>query len=142
MAQRRDVSAARRAAGFTLLEVMVVVVIIGLLATVTVTVVMGRVEKAKRDLCKATLKDMEKGVELFKLDHGRYPRSIGELASPPKGGTTRYLTDAEPLDPWKHPIQYVPAGGDEKPFELRSLGADGQEGGSGDDADLSNRDPR
>ncbi|MBI5367808.1 MAG: type II secretion system major pseudopilin GspG [Planctomycetes bacterium] len=145
MSRPRLFAPARSAGGFTLLEVMVVVVILGVLATITVTALASRAAKAKVEICKTKLKGVEEAIELYKLDYGKYPDKMEDLSNPPakKNGEKpdSYLRGAEtPTDPWGNDFKYAKPGAGGKPFEVRSLGADGNEGGSGEDGDLVNWD--
>jgi general secretion pathway protein G len=126
--------------GFTLLELMVVIVIIGLLATVVVVNVVGRVEKAKVDITKTKMKEIEKAIDLFKLDNNRLPNSLDELMHRPpdvdywpQGG---YLKE-KPLDAWNREFEYRTGEG-HKGYIIISYGADGQPGGEGNNADITN----
>ena len=137
----------RKRAGFTLVEVMVVVVIIGLLATVVVINVLPAQDRAMVEKAGADIAVLEQAVETYRLDNLTFPRTedgLQALVSPPaslnrperyrQGGYVRRLPD----DPWGNPYQYRQPGRDNRPFEIISLGADGQEGGEGNDADISN----
>ena len=137
----------RKRAGFTLVEVMVVVVIIGLLATVVVINVLPAQDRAMVEKAGADIAVLEQAVETYRLDNLTFPRSedgLQALVAPPaslnrperyrQGGYVRRLPD----DPWGNPYQYRQPGRDNRPFEIISLGADGQEGGEGNDADISN----
>jgi general secretion pathway protein G len=137
----------RKRAGFTLVEVMVVVVIIGLLATVVVINVLPAQDRAMIEKAGADIAVLEQAVETYRLDNLTFPRTedgLQALVAPPaslnrperyrQGGYVRRL----PEDPWGNPYQYRQPGRDNRPFEIISLGADGQEGGEGNDADISN----
>ena len=137
----------RKRAGFTLVEVMVVVVIIGLLATVVVINVLPAQDRAMVEKATADIAVLEQAVETYRLDNLTFPRTedgLQALVAPPAslnrperyrlGGYVRRLPD----DPWGNPYQYRQPGRDNRPFEIISLGADGQEGGEGNDADISN----
>jgi general secretion pathway protein G len=135
----------RRRRGFTLIEVMVVVVILGLLAGLIVPQIFGRVGEARVTAARTQMELFAVALDGYRLDTGRYPTSSQGLAAlwtaptaPPIPTTWRgpYLRKPVPNDPWGHPFQYVgPAAGSEQ-FTLRSLGRDGAIGGRGDDADL------
>lgn len=142
---RRRFGPAVAAAGFTLLEVMVVVVILGILATITVTQLSSRAGQARVSICRTKLKGMEEAVEMFKLDYGKYPDKIEDLINPPPDaqGNKRdsYLRgDQTPNDPWNHPFIYNRPGSGGKAYEILSYGANGDAGGTGEDADISNWD--
>ena len=131
----------RRAAGFTLVEMMVVIVIIGILATVVIVNISGHADKAKVNATQALLKIVGNQLEAFKLNHNRYPQNLMDLVVMPpyvdikdwpRGG---YFIDP-PLDGWGHEFIYRPQGSGTNPFDLMSLGEDGKEGGEGPAADL------
>jgi general secretion pathway protein G len=136
--------------GFTLLEVLVVVFILGILAALVAPRFMGRTEDAKVTEAKVQIRNFETALKLFKLDNGFYPateQGLEALIEPPTVGreagnfrTGGYLErNRIPLDPWGTPYIYASPGltGD---FDILSLGADGQEGGDGHDADIHNWD--
>ncbi|MEQ3724098.1 type II secretion system major pseudopilin GspG [Alcanivorax sp.] len=134
--------AKRAMSGFTLLEIMVVVAIIGLLAAVIVPNVIGQGEAAKVDLTKANMGKIVQQLDLYKFNNGSYPTSEeglnGLVERPnsarkwPDGG---YLPKV-PLDAWNNDYVYI-SPGVEGPFDLLSMGADGVEGGEGSDADIN-----
>ncbi len=132
------------AAGFTLLELLVVVVIIGLLAGFVAPRYFGQVGKSEMAVAKAQIDALEKALDQYRLDTGRYPSNelglkalVDRPASEPKW-LGPYLRKAVPLDPWGKPYVYkVP--GEKGDFDLVSFGKDGQPGGAGEAADISNR---
>ena len=127
--------------GFTLLELLVVVVIIGLLASFVAPRYFGQVGKSEVNLARAQIDALEKALDQFKLDTGRYPSTEAGLAvlvtkpadEPRWAGP--YLRKGVPLDPWSRPYQYRHPG-EQRDYELVSLGKDGQPGGNGEAADL------
>ena len=131
--------------GFTLLEVMVVMFILGLLATLVAPKIMGRAEDARRTKAVADMKGIEQALNLYRLDGGGYPTTEQGLEAlvrkperPPVPRTWNpngYL-ERVPLDPWGHPYVYL---GDGARFTLKSYGADGVEGGEGRFADIDSR---
>lgn len=128
--------------GFTLIEIMVVVAIIGILALIIVPNVVGKDDQARVTSTKASLSAVANALELYKLDNYTYPSTESGLdalvtRSPdarvfPDGGYLKKL----PVDSWDNPIQYVSPGSNGKPFDLYSLGADNAEGGEGYAADI------
>lgn len=133
-----------KASGFTLLELLVVVVIIGLLAGFVAPRYFGQVGKSEVNVAKAQIDALEKALDQYRLDTGRYPNSevglkalVEKPADEPKW-LGPYLRKAVPLDPWGKPYVYkVP--GEKGDFDLISFGKDGQPGGSGEAADIGNR---
>lgn len=123
----------RREEGFSLVELMVVIVIIGLLATIVIINVMPAADRAAATKARADIATLEQGIEMYRLDRLSYPSSQEGLQALVEGRYIRRL----PNDPWGNPYRYVTPGADGQPFTIRSLGADGREGGSGENADIS-----
>lgn len=137
--------AVRGQSGFTLIEILVVVALIGLLAAFVVPNVMGQSEKARVDLATSEMKVIATQLELYRLHNGRYPttqQGLRALVEKPEGArnwTAPYL-NSMPRDPWGNDYYYA-SPGVSAGFDLISLGADGTEGGSGFDADINFRNP-
>jgi general secretion pathway protein G len=138
----------RRRKGFTLIELLVVILIISMLAGFVAPNVFKRLSKAKKDLARPRMAIIENAVQRFQLDCGRLPdESEGGLeallVAPPdleeSDWNGPYLKQSQLLDPWGNPYIYV-SEGEYNPgsFDLISLGADGQDGGEGDNADIYN----
>jgi len=132
-----------RKAGFTLLELLVVVAIIGLLVGFVAPRYFGQIGKSEVTAAKAQIDALGKALDQYRLDTGHYPSTEQGLAalqqrpqSEPKWNGP-YLRKSVPLDPWGRPYQYR-APGEKGDFDLYSYGKDGAQGGSGEDADLSN----
>ena len=126
--------------GFTLLEIMVVLVIIGVLAAMVAPRFIERADEAKVDATKAQMQNIGQAMKLYRLQNGHYPSSsegINALVTAGKNGK-RYL-DSLPKDAWGNPFVYLSPGvhGD---FDILSYGADAKSGGSGFDADIGNWD--
>lgn len=153
--RRLTVQAARRRvhdnrqdrAGFTLVELMVVIVIIGLLATVVAINVLPSQDKAMIGKAKADIATLEQAVETYRLDNLTFPTDAqglqalvaapSDLTQPDRyrqGGYVRRL----PNDPWGRPYLYRQTSAHGGAFDVYSLGADGKEGGEGNDADIGN----
>lgn len=134
---------AATARGFTLLELLVVVVIIGLLAGIVAPRYFGQVGKSEVNVARAQIDALEKALDQYRLDVGRYPNTelglkalVERPASEPKWSGP-YLRKDVPPDPWGRPYVYkVP--GEKGEFDLLSYGKDGQPGGTGENADLTN----
>ena len=129
--------------GFTLIEVMVVVAILGILATIVMTSISGKTDQARVTAAKVGLKSIADALEFYKLDNHRYPTTdeglealVTKSASAitfPEGG---YLKGGLPKDPWGNPFQYASPGSNNHPYDVYSWGADGAEGGEGNNADI------
>jgi general secretion pathway protein G len=130
--------------GFTLLELLVVIVIIGLLAGYVAPRYFAQVGRSEVQVARAQIDALEKALDQYRLDMKRYPspeEGLEALVAAPAGAKTwqgPYLKKAVPSDPWGHPYVYRP-GGVAGEFELVSLGRDGKPGGAGDDADIGAR---
>ena len=123
----------RRERGFTLVEMMVVLVIIGLLATVVIVNVMPATDRATRTRAMADIDTLGQAIDMYRLENMRYPTSQEGLnALVPK--YVRRL----PNDPWDTPYVYGAPGPNGTPYQIGSLGADKSEGGSGENADITN----
>ncbi|MCS6627076.1 type II secretion system major pseudopilin GspG [Roseibacterium beibuensis] len=142
--ERKTAAARRKRAGFTLVELMVVIVIIGLLATVVAINVLPSQDKAMVGKARADISVLEQAIETYRLDNLAFPDDLQALVAAPaglarperyrQGGYVRRL----PEDPWGNPYQYRRPSAHGGQFDVFSLGADGREGGEGNDADLGN----
>ncbi len=132
--------------GFTLLEVMIVVVILALLAAIVAPKIIGRIDDAKIADAKVQIRNFETALKFFKMDNDFYPdtqQGLDALVEKPATGSIPkkyrdggYLEQKKiPLDPWGNPYMYVSPGlhGD---YDIMSYGADGKEGGEGANADI------
>ena len=132
--------------GFTLIEIMVVVVILGILAAVIVPRFLSRPDEAKVTKAKVDMKSIEEALGLFKLDNGFFPSTDQGLKAlvekpttgliPPKYSSGGYLKKV-PVDPWGNPYVYLSPGLHDQNFDLISYGADGQPGGEEFNADIN-----
>ncbi len=131
--------------GFTLIEIMVVVVIIGILATLVLPQVLNNVVIARQNKAKADISTIEGQMGMFKLHAHRYPTTdegIEALVSPPAGSDLSarwkgpYLKKV-PMDPWQRPYRFI-SPGTRADIDVYTLGADGQEGGESENTDIGN----
>jgi len=132
--------------GFTLIEIMVVIVILGVLAALIVPKVMGRPDEARIVAAKQDIGAISQALKLYRLDNTRYPTSEQGLkalvqkptvAPEPKNWKPGGYLERLPEDPWGHPYQYANPGTHGE-IDVWSLGADGEPGGEGVDADIGN----
>jgi len=141
----------RNQRGFTLIELMIVIVIIGILATLLIPRIMERPEEARRIKAKADIKTIESALKLYKIDSGTYPTTEQGLEAlikkpetspvPKKWREGGYLEgNAVPKDPWSNAYYYTSPGPDGRDYEIISYGNDGEPGGTGRDADVSSSD--
>ena len=134
--------------GFTLIEIMVVVVIMGILAALVVPKLMGRTDDARIIAARQDIATIMQGLKLYKLDNQRYPTTeqglqalITKPASGPEanGWKSGGYLEKMPKDPWGNPYQYL-SPGIRGEIDVLSFGADGQAGGTGNDADIGSWD--
>jgi len=137
----------RKNDGFTLIELMVVVIILGILAGLVIPRIVGKPEEARRVKARIQIQNFKKALQLFYLDNGFYPTTEQGLKAliekPAAGRVPRKYRDGGyleghkiPRDPWGNPYVYISPGTHDKSFDIFSLGSDGEEGGEGNDADI------
>ena len=132
-----------RSAGFTLIEIMVVLVILGLLAAIIVPSVMDRPDQAREIRLAQDIRALDSALKMYRLDNFNYPAQtpgLDALVTKPDGVNTwrgPYI-ESLPADPWGNPYLYRNPGVNGKPVEVYSYGADNAEGGEGVNADLGN----
>lgn len=133
--------------GFTLIELMVVIIILGLLVGIVGFKFLGRTEEAKQTAAMLQMKTFVSALQLYRLDNGSYPttgQGLESLVRKPSSGTPPrkwiaggYLEGGKiPFDPWGNPYVYTSPGSDGRDVEIKSLGADGREGGEDTNADI------
>lgn len=133
--------------GLTLIEILVVIVILGVMASLVGPAVFGHVGTAKTTTARSQIELLSAALDAYRLDTGRYPTTEQGLAAlreepaappQPRGWRGPYLRREVPLDPWGRPYEYR-SPGTENPigFDLRSYGLDGTPGGEGEDADVT-----
>jgi general secretion pathway protein G len=139
-----------RRRGFTLIEIMAVVLIIGLLGTIVGTAIFSQIDKARATTARAQIKQIEAALDFYRMDNGRYPtteQGLDALVHPPSieplprnYRPEGYLQGGEvPKDPWSGRYEYEsPGTHNAYSFDLWTLGADGAPGGDGPNADIGN----
>ena len=141
-------SPTRRAHGFTLIEILVVITILAIMAALIVPRIMDRPDQARATAARADVNAIMSALKLYKLDNGNYPTGEQGLQAlvkkPDRGDIPRNWKPGGYLeklaqDPWGHDYVYVAPGSNGAPYDLYSLGADGQPGGEGIDADINSR---
>jgi general secretion pathway protein G len=130
--------------GFTLIEIIIVITIIGLVVAWAGNRIFGQGDKAKSGLAKARISEISAQLDLYKLDTGRYPNTaegLRALVVNPGSATNwngPYVKNADAIkDPWNNDMIYKSPGDANRPFDLTSLGADGKEGGDGPSRDVN-----
>ena len=140
----------RRQRGFTLIEIMVVVVILAILGTLVAPQILGRIDEARITKAREDMKLYESALDLYRMDNFRYPgneQGLDALVHRPNDPNLKnwraegYVKQLVKV-PWGHDYVYVSPGTGGAPYDLMSFGADGAPGGTGNDADLSIRDPK
>ena len=140
----------RRQRGFTLIEIMVVVVILAILGTLVAPQILGRIDEARITKAREDMKLYESALDMYRMDNFRYPGNEQGLDALVHRPNDPNLKNWKPdgyvkqlvKDPWGHDYVYVSPGTGGAPYDLMSFGADGAPGGTGNDADLSIRDPK
>lgn len=130
-------------AGFTLMELLVVILIVGLLTGIVAPRLLGQVSRSEAVAARAQMDALDKALQAYRFDNGRYPTSaegLSALTRAPAGAPRwrgPYLQGDVPLDPWDSPYQYRTPGRNGRDFDLVSLGSDRAAGGTGDAADVT-----
>jgi general secretion pathway protein G len=134
-----------RQSGFTLIEIMVVVVILAVLGALVVPKILENVDKARVTRAQSDIRAIQTALDLYRLDNFKYPtteQGLQALVKQPSDPTiTNYRSGgylpSSPKDPWNNPYQYVNPGPDGRDYEITTYGRDGKPGGEGYDADIS-----
>jgi general secretion pathway protein G len=135
----------QRQSGFTLVEIMVVVVILAVLGALVVPKLIENVDRARVARAQSDIRAVQTALDLYRLDNFKYPTTEQGLQAlvkqPNDPSITNYRAEgylpALPKDPWNNPYQYASPGADGKPYEVLTFGRDGKPGGDGYDADIS-----
>jgi len=126
--------------GFTIIELLIVVVIMGLLMSLVAPTMFSKVDSTKISTARAQMQMLQTSLDTFRLDMGDYPKNLGDLRkSSEKGWDGPYLPKAVPDDPWGNPYHYEAPGPEGEDFLLMSYGKDGQAGGDDDASDIINQ---
>jgi len=125
------------AKGFTMIELLIVIVILGLLASLVAPKFFSQLGTAERGIAEAQMNAFETALDTYRLDMGKYPETLEELRkSEDARWNGPYLPKAVPMDPWGNPYVYERTSEGDAPYKLMSLGTDGQLGGNDSDADI------
>jgi general secretion pathway protein G len=123
--------------GFTMIELLIVIVILGLMASLVAPKFFDQLSTAERGIASAQMNAFETALDTFRLDMGSYPEKLEELRKSDKPRWDGpYLPKAVPLDPWGNPYVYSTPGEDGNPYQIMSYGADGQPAGADANADI------
>jgi general secretion pathway protein G len=140
-----EVSMRQRQSGFTLVEIMVVVVILAVLGALVVPKLIENVDRARVARAQSDIRAIQTALDLYRLDNFKYPTTeqglMALVKQPADPSITNYRAEGYlpgvPKDPWNNPYQYSSPGADGKPYEVLTFGRDGKPGGDGYDADIS-----
>jgi general secretion pathway protein G len=140
----KRINSVRSSRGFSLLELLVVLLLLGAFAGIFAPKIFGQAEKAKQKATKLEIDQIGQGLDLYKLEIGRYPTTqegLQALMVAPSGASNwngPYLKrNAVPKDPWSNEYKYVSPGDQNRPYDIISFGSDGKEGGDGDGKDIT-----
>lgn len=124
--------------GFTLIEIMVVVLIIGLLVTLVGPNVMRALSGGQQTKIKTDIQTLGSAIQIYKMEKHKYPDSLEELATPDESGNSFIQGNRVPKDPWGVEYFYNPPRGGSNEYEIGTYGRDGAPGGEGEDRDVTN----
>ena len=126
-----------RASGFTLIELMIVIIIMGLLAGIVAPQMFGKVDGSKRKIAQTQMMTFDTAIQTYRLDVGNLPQNLNQLRNDTaRGWDGPYLQRSIPLDPWNNSYVYRVPGEEGNDYYMASLGKDGREGGDGDNEDI------
>lgn len=127
----------RKNNGFTMIELLIVIVILGLLASLVAPKFFSQLGTAERGIASAQMNAFETALDTYRLDLGSYPQNLEELrkSSNPRWDGP-YLPKAIPMDPWGNPYVYIIPGEDGNPYKIMSYGSDGKPGGTDNNEDI------
>jgi len=134
---RSITNSAMRNRGFTIIELLIVMAILGMLAVMVAPNLFNQADSARRDAVLSQISSLGSALDAYRLDIGQYPDSLDGLVRDTSSRSTwngPYIRGSLPVDPWGNAYQYESNGRD---YSLMSYGADGRDGGEGDDADIS-----
>lgn len=127
--------------GFTLIELLIVMAILGMLAALVAPTLIDRIGGTQKDIAATQISNIEMAVDTYRLDMFKYPNSLEDLAkntsNTPKWQGPYLKNGVIPKDPWGNDYQYRKPGQDNRPYDIYSFGADGQQGGESDNADVT-----
>jgi general secretion pathway protein G len=127
----------RRISGFTLIEILIVIVIMGLLVSLVAPTLFSKVSSSKQKTARAQMQMISTALDTYRLDIGAYPEKLDELRrSEQPGWDGPYLPRDIPDDPWGNPYIYSPEGNSEHPYSLLTYGAGGVPGGEDEEEDI------
>ncbi|MBE1302119.1 MAG: type II secretion system protein GspG [Alteromonadaceae bacterium] len=127
----------KKVSGFTLVELLIVIVIIGLLGSLVAPQMFGKIGSSKQSTAKAQMQMFETALDTYYLDVGEYPKSLQSLkSSNARGWDGPYIKKDVPLDPWGNPYQLTVPGPNGENYEISSFGKDGQQGGDDENQDI------
>ncbi len=128
----------RKSAGFTLIEIMIVVIILGLLATLVTINAPSMIHRHRVKIAKRNIESLQNAIDIYYTEIGTYPKKLSDLVNAEdSSGDPIKIIRRVPKDPWGNDFVYVVPGKEGEDYSISSLGADGQPGGDGDNSDIN-----